>query len=261
YDPEEAARDILRLRDLDAAHPRGVRLALKSLDGDDRLRLKVYSLAGALALSDVVPALEHFGFEVLEEIPTALSYGRPSADGGEQPAFIHDFTLRVPTAVDEAALLPHAEVIEGAIAAVLEGSAEDDAFNELMLVTQTDPQAIVWLRAWFRYLRQGGSSYGMDTVVAALRHAPTLTRAMIDRFRALHDPAAHDPKRAAELDAEIQAGFAGIKSIDDDRILRRFNAVIGATLRTNAFASAAEEALAFKIDSSKVPGLPKPLPW
>lgn len=261
YDPEEAARDILRLRDLDAEHPREVRLALKSLDGDDRLRLKVYSASGALALSDVVPALEHFGFEVLEEMPTALNYGRPAAGEDERPAFIHDFTLRVPPAVDETTLLPHAEVIEAAIAAVLEGSAENDAFNELVLVTQTDPQAIVWLRAWFRYLRQGGSSYGMDTVVAALRHAPALTGAMVERFRALHDPAARDAKRAAALEAEIMAGFAGIKSIDDDRILRLFNAVIGATLRTNAFAPAAEEALAFKIDSSKVPGLPKPLPW
>src|SRR3546814_15428995 len=79
YDPEEAARDIVRLRDLDAEHPRGVRLALKNLDGDDRLRLKVYSASGALALSDVVPALEHFGFEVLEEMPTALNYGRPAS--------------------------------------------------------------------------------------------------------------------------------------------------------------------------------------
>src|SRR3546814_17532821 len=52
-----------------------------------------------------------------------------------------------------------------------------------------------------------------------------------------------------------------LKSIDDDRILRLFHAVIGATLRTNAFAPAAEEALAFKIDSAQVPGLPKPLPW
>src|SRR3546814_11096707 len=51
------------------------------------------------------------------------------------------------------------------------------------------------------------------------------------------------------------------KSIDEDRILRLFNAGIGATLRTNAFAPAAAEALAFKIDSSRIPGLPKPLPW
>src|SRR3546814_7165081 len=101
----------------------------------------------------------------------------------------------------------------------------------------------------------------MDTVVSALRHAPALTAALIERFRALHDPKARDAKRAGALEADIMAGFADIKSIDDDRILRLFHAVIGATLRTNAFAPAAEEALAFKIDSAQVPGLPKPLPW
>ena len=263
YNPEEAARDILRLRDLDADNPRSVRLAKKSLDGDDRLRLKVYSAVGPLALSDVVPALEHFGFEVLEEIPTALGQSRaPGMEADDEPPIvIHDFTLRLPANVDEMALLPYAEVIEDAIAAVLGGRAENDAFNELVLTNQTDPRAIIWLRAWFRYLRQGGSAYGMDTVVSALRHAPALTAALIERFRALHDPKARDAKRAEALDAEILADFADIKSIDEDRILRLFHAVIGATLRTNAFAPAAEEALAFKIDSSLVPGLPKPLPW
>ncbi|KQZ74320.1 glutamate dehydrogenase [Sphingopyxis sp. Root214] len=262
YNPEEAARDILRLRDLDAANPRSVRLARKSLDGDDRLRLKVYSAAGPLALSAVVPALEHFGFEVLEEIPTALQSRAPGTEGeDEQAIVIHDFTLRLPANVDELALLPYAEVIEGAIAAVLDGRAENDAFNELVLTNQTDPRAIVWLRAWFRYLRQGGSAYGMDTVVSALRHAPALTAALIERFAALHDPKTRDAKRADALEADIMAGFADIKSIDEDRILRLFHAVISATLRTNAFAPAAEEALAFKIDSAQVPGLPKPLPW
>jgi glutamate dehydrogenase len=262
YNPEEAARDILRLRDLDASNPRSVRLARKSLDGDDRLRLKVYSAVGPLALSAVVPALEHFGFEVLEEIPTALQNRAPGAEGeDEQAIVIHDFTLRLPANVDELALLPYAEVLEGAIAAVLDGRAENDAFNELVLTNQTDPHAIVWLRAWFRYLRQGGSAYGMDTVVSALRHAPKLTAALIERFRALHDPKARAAKRAEVLAAEILADFADIKSIDEDRILRLFHAVIGATLRTNAFAPAAEEALAFKIDSAQVPGLPKPLPW
>jgi len=261
YNPEEAARDILRLRDLDATNPRSVRLARKSLDGDDRLRLKVYSAVGPLALSAVVPALEHFGFEVLEEIPTALQPRVGGEGEDEQAIVIHDFTLRLPANVDELALLPYAEVLEGAIAAVLDGKAENDAFNELVLTNQTDPRAIVWLRAWFRYLRQGGSAYGMDTVVSALRHAPSLTAALIERFSALHDPKARDAKRAEALEADIMAGFADIKSIDEDRILRLFHAVIGATLRTNAFAPAAEEALAFKIDSAQVPGLPKPLPW
>src|SRR3546814_8263717 len=74
-------------------------------------------------------------------------------------------------------------------------------------------------------------------------------------------PKARDAKRAETLEAEILADFADIKSIDEDRILRLFHAVIGATLRTNAFAPAAEEALAFKIDSAQIPGLPKTLPW
>src|SRR3546814_6982834 len=73
----------------------------------------------------------------------------------------------------------------------------------------------------------------------------------------LHDPDTRDTARAAALADEIQAEFARIKSIDEDRILRLFNAVIGATLRTNSFAPAAAEALAFKIDSSLIPGLPK----
>ncbi len=44
-------------------------------------------------------------------------------------------------------------------------------------------------------------------------------------------------------------------------MLRQFRAVVEATLRTNAFAPAGLDALAFKLDSALVPGLPKPLPW
>src|SRR3546814_16224877 len=100
-------------------------------------------------------------------MPTALNYGRPASSNADEPAFIHDFTLQLPPSVDETALLPHVPVLEAAIAAVLEGSAAHDAFNELLLVTQTDPKALVRLRAWLRYLRPGGSSSGMDTVLAA----------------------------------------------------------------------------------------------
>lgn len=262
FGPDEAALDILRLRELEPLRPRGVRLAHKAGDPDGRMRLNVYNMAGALALSDVVPALEHFGFKVMEEIPTALAQPHAGAEAGEEePAYIHDFTLQLGGVSDERALLANADVIERAITDVLDGTAENDAFNQLIITANTSPQAIVWLRAWFRYLRQCGHSYGMDTVVAALRNAPELTAALIARFCALHDPAQADAARASDLDSQISAAFEQIKSIDDDRILRLYRAVIDATLRTNAFAPAAAEALAFKIDSSRIPGLPKPLPW
>jgi glutamate dehydrogenase len=261
YGAEEAAQDILRLHGLSDAHGRSVRLAQSSLDGDDRLRLKVYSATGPIPLSDIVPAMEHFGFQVLQDVPTALNRPRDGGAHGDARLYIHDFLLKNPPAIDEKALLPHVQMIEDAIAAVLTGQQEDDSFNQLVLFTQQEPQTISWLRAWFRFLRQGGFLYGMDTVVGALRSAPQLTNKLISLFRALHDPKAADEAKAAQLQQEIEAAFADIQSIDEDRIFRLYLAVINATLRTNAFAPAAEEALAFKLDSSLIPGLPKPLPW
>ena len=69
-----------------------------------------------------------------------------------------------------------AAVIEAAIAAVLEGRAENDAFNQLLVSVGLDPGGVVLLRAWFRYLRQTGLSYGLATVVEALRRAPDVAR-------------------------------------------------------------------------------------
>ena len=67
--------------------------------------------------------------------------------------------------------------------------------------------------------------------------------------------------RFEQLRGEIDDALANVRSIDDDRILRRLRSLVEAILRTNAFAPAAEEALAFKINSSLVPGLPAPVPW
>src|SRR5690606_4768185 len=87
--------------------------------------------------------------------------------------------------------------------------------------------------------------------------------ALIERFDAAHNPA-RAGKDAGAIEAAskaIDTGLDAVSAIDDDRILRTLRGVVLATLRTNAFAPAAREALAFKLDSAKVPGLPAPLPW
>ncbi len=241
----EAAADIQRLAALETPAARGVRL-VPSAPGEDR-RLKIYKLGGALALSDAVPVLENFGFRVIGELPTRLR------EGGE--AFLHEFLLEA----NDAARETNAATLEGAIAAVLEGAAENDAFNRLIVDLGMGPQAIVLFRAWFRYLRQAGLPYGLTTVVDALRRAPTVAAALIARFTAIHDPA--HPGNAIEADQAIEAGLDAVAAIDDDRILRAYRSLIAATLRTNAFTPAATEALAFKLDSHLIPGLPAPVPW
>jgi glutamate dehydrogenase len=262
YGPREAALDIGRMRHLptgDAettgATPRDARLFHLPGDAEDLLRLKVYEHEGALPLSDAVPALENFGFRVLTEIPTAL------ADG--QLGTIHDFQLALAEGDTAAPLLERAPAIERAVAAVLNDHAEDDPFNRLIIGTGLAAQEADWLRAFYRYLRQTGMGFTIYTVVDALYRAPTVTRALVALFRALHDPAHTGDRDAAAEEARtaIRQGLTKVAAINDDRLLRLYQTLIGAVLRTNAFAPAGEEALAFKIDSALVPNLPKPVPW
>jgi glutamate dehydrogenase len=255
YRVEEAAQDMLGLLAMERDHSRIARLVVDHDRDSSTLSLKVYNEGGAMPLSDVVPVLENFGFTVIEQVPTPLDEGRL--------AYIHDFHLGLRGGVDSAPVLARAAVIEAALSQVLDGKAENDAFNQLITLAGLEPRDVVWFRAWFRYLRQTGLSYGIPTVVAALGNHAAMARAIIALFVTLHDPAytGDRVKDAAKRDAEINEGLAKVSAIDEDRILRLFRAVVRASLRTNAFAPAAKEALAFKLDSAKVPGLPAPLPW
>ncbi|HEX4695491.1 NAD-glutamate dehydrogenase [Sphingomonas sp.] len=246
---DEAARDILALATLDGPGDRAARLYR---DDKGQARLNLYRLGGAIALSDAVPVLENFGFRVIEEVPTALT------DDGQ--GFIHEFLIE---AAGGAANVfdGDTKTLETAIAQVLEGTAENDAFNRLIVDLNMAPTSAVLFRAWFRYLRQGGLTYGLTTVVDALRRAPHVTQALIDRFCAAHAPHGTRGDGVALAEKAIAKGLDQVSAIDDDRILRAIKSVITATLRTNAFTPAADEALAFKLDSHKIPGLPAPLPW
>ena len=246
--PDEAALDIARLHGLQDEAARNVRLYRNADDGTQRLRLKLYSLAPVI-LSDAVPALENFGFRVVEEMSTALD---------SNLGHMHRFVLDLPLG-SSADVLARADVVESAISDTVAGVAEDDRFNELLISADLGPRDIVLFRALFRYLRQTGMAYGLTTVVDALRRQPALARALVSLFAARHEPAQR--KGADDAERLIERGLTAVAAIDDDRILRRLRGVIRATLRTNFYAPAAREAIAFKFDSALVPGLPAPVPW
>ena len=260
YGANEAAIDIMRFRQLashaeESGQGRDARLYQSEKDSDGQLRLKVYQYHGALPLSDAVPALENFGFRVISEIPSELS--------GEDSGTIHDFILGLPAGMAPDDLLERSGVIETAIGCVLNEKAEDDVFNRLVVSSGLDAQEADWLRAFYRYLRQSVVAFTIYTVVDALAGASHVTRGLIDLLRTLHDPAFKGDrvKAAAKVEAKIRSGLAEVTAINDDRLLRRYWDIIRAILRTNAFADSAGDALAFKLDSSLVPGLPKPVPW
>ena len=165
-------------------------------------------------------------------------------------------------AATPALFLARAAVVESVIARVMENRSESDAFNALLIGAELDPVDIVLFRALFRYLRQTGLSLGLSTVADALQNEPVIARALVDLFNADHSPVAKEREAAIVAANEIiDRRLTEVAAIDDDRILRLFRSVIQAIVRTNFFAPAAQEAIAFKFDSAKVPGLPAPVPW
>ena len=250
YGAAEAAQDILRL--YGPAEDTSARFHVAPGDDAGEVRIKLYRRSGPLVLSDAVPALENFGFRVIEEVSTTLADGTLGT--------VHDFRLIPPPG---AQVLARAAEIEAAITAVIAGAAEDDGFNRLIVSNALGAQEAGGLRACFRYLRQAGLPFAIATAVDALQHAPKVTRGILDLFMARHDPHFAGNRDKAEVRAAeaIQEGLAGVAAINDDRLLRQFRALIEAIVRTNVFAPGGREALAFKIDSSLVPGLPRPVPW
>ncbi|MFL6733743.1 MAG: NAD-glutamate dehydrogenase domain-containing protein, partial [Sphingomicrobium sp.] len=251
----EAACDILQLSGLASDRDRAVRMWRVAGEEAGALHLKTYARGGLVPLSEVVPVLENFGFRVLEEVPTALS--------GGALGYIHDFRVELGSEGDLDAILERSAEIERAIASVLSGESENDEFNQLVLFAGLSTRAVIWIRAWFRYLRQTGSSFGLVTIVDALRRAPDATNALIRLFKVAHDPTVTGArqKQMDEARSAFDGALATVQSIDEDRILRRLRALVDAILRTNAFSPAAAEAIAFKIHSGRVPGLPAPVPW
>ncbi len=258
FDAEAAAIDIEHLAGLADSHGRDVLFYKKPADLPHQLRLKIYRLGDIIALSDCVPILEHFGLRVIEEYPYDLA--------GGTLGWVHDFLLEDsahalidPTAaLDLAALRPH---LEPALIGLLTGAQEDDGFNALILRAGFTTERVTILRALFRYMRQTGLTFGLDTVKAALLGYPHIAAQLMELFEARFSPSLHNVDRAAALTAAIDEALAKVTALDDDRILRQYRAVILAVQRTNAFAPAGKSALAFKLLSAAVPGLPLPVPY
>ncbi len=214
---------------------------------------------GALIpLSEAVPVLENFGFRVLEEMPTAL--------GGGTLGYIHDFRLEIGSEAD----------LDDVMAARRRDRARDRRRAERRgrerrvqpagaVRRARSARPVVWLRAWFRYLRQTGSAFGLVTVVDALRRAPKAT--------ARADPACSPPPTTRRLargrDAQVDKQRDRVRRCADARCARSTTtASCACCARWSTRRCAPTPSLRRPPRRSPsrsirrwCPGLPAPVPW
>jgi glutamate dehydrogenase len=226
-------------------------------------RLKIYRAQSPITLSQVLPQLQHMGVVVVDEHP----YEFASGDGGPAPFWIYDFGVRAVTPVS-----PKPQVkqqFEEALLALWSGLVEDDNFNSLVLAAELSWRQAVVLRAYARYLRQTGITFSQDYIERVLRSNVTVTRLLVRLFESRFDPqrTAGQAERSEAIVEEIRGELDEVASLDQDRILRAYLALILATLRTNYYQCNGGPAggprapyLALKMDPGQVPDLPAPKP-
>ncbi|MEW6155403.1 MAG: NAD-glutamate dehydrogenase domain-containing protein [Actinomycetota bacterium] len=228
----------------------GVRVVITPDRGvPGRGRLKVFSVGAPVALSRLLPIIESLGLWAEEEQPNVLG-------PGEGRVHLHDFRVSDPSGaplpVEDAA-----ERLADAALALWHGRAEVDSLNRLVLHAGLAWEDVVLLRAYHRYRNQIGPGFTTANVADVLVANAGVARDLVALFAALFGPS---PGPVEDLRKRVLAGCEAVARLDHDRILRGLLALVEATLRTNRSAAGGPH-LALKFDSSRVPDVPRPVPY
>ena len=230
-------------------------------DDEADLRLKIFRRSEPLSLSKIMPHLSLLGVDVVDERPYELQLG------ADQRAFIYDFGVTVPgggQAVESRWPTEARERFIEAFSASYRGLSEPDGFNALVMAAELPWRQVSILRAIGRYLRQGGATYSQSYIAHALTANVDLARQLVVLFDTKFNPVRRgslkDRKETIEeLRDKIKVGLDDVASLDHDKIIRAYLAVMDATVRTNVYQSG-REAAAFKVLPKKIPDLPEPRP-
>jgi glutamate dehydrogenase len=223
--------------------------------GPHQWRFRVYHGGSAVPIADLLPLLDQLGFRAIDE--RAFQF-----DFGDHCVWLHDVGVEVPDDV-ELSETARAEV-QRAFVAEFANTVEVDGLNRLVLRAGLTARQVEVLRAYTRYLRQIGFPFSQQYIETTLQRHAGIAAQLVELFtqRFTPDGGAHFDETACR--AGILRALDDVPSLDDDRTLRAFLALIDATVRTNAFRPGPNggfrDVLAFKFDASKVPDLPLPRP-
>ncbi len=260
YKEDAAAREaVADIVNLDALGDAGisVSLALPALVTSLRdRRFTIYRAGPPVSLASVIPILNGFGVEVLDERP----YNVTGLDGVSR--HIYDFGLRLP---DEE--MPNdatfTQRFSEAFLACWGMQADADGLNTLVTTGGLDWREVAAVRAWVEYARQIGTPFSAQYMTEVLVGHTEIVRLLVDLFEARHHPTNFDDKLAKSLHQEVLTALDSVASLDDDRVIRQLLGIVLAILRTNYYQSVEGQPkswLSFKIDPREVPGMPLPRP-
>ncbi len=258
--PSDAMVDIAKLEALTDDHTLEMLFYRPQEEAADSnaVRLNLFHKDKPIHLSDVLPMLENFGLRVIGETPYCVR----CPDGSV--SWVLNFTMELNGKISLDFEVAQ-QLFQESFAKVWRGDLEDDGFNRLILGAGLTGREASLLRAFAKYKRQIGGTFSQSYVESAFGRYPVLANLLVKLFNHKFDPAStSNATTIAGIEAEILAQLEHVSNLDDDRIVRRFLAIIQAMVRTNYFQPANDGSIkpyiSFKVRPSLIPDMPLPLP-
>ena len=262
YAPHQGILDLTALIGLSEADDMAMALYRPDRPDDDAdLRFKILRWSETLSLSTIMPHLSLLGVDVVDERPYELVVD------ADTRAFVYDFGIVVPggsAEVEKRWDTAAREQFMEAFAASYRGRSEPDRFNALVMGADLGWRQVGILRAIGRYLRQTGSTYSQTYVAQALTANVEIARLLVELFETKFDPGLDLSKddRAEEVEDlrdKIKLALDSVASLDHDKIIRSYLAIIDAVIRTS-FYQPGRDTIALKLLPRKILDLPQPRP-
>ncbi|MGW0037201.1 NAD-glutamate dehydrogenase [Gordonia sp. NPDC003376] len=272
-DPAAAVGDLAQVAGL---RPGDLAVALRQPDdarADDKgaWDFALYLCGESATLTDVLPVLHSLGLDVIDEHPYTLV--RPDGES----CHVYEFAVALAPGMSVYAAGPDdlPQRFTQAFSQVWRGRAEVDRYNELVMRCGLDWRSAAMLRAYGGYLRQCGFPYSADHVASTLGRHVDVTRGLVALFNASLSPALADVARREWVLARLRTDVGAVISLDADRIVSAFTALVIATDRTNFFVTDGDDAgpaicgddgnghrpvMSFKLRPRDIPQAPEPRP-
>jgi glutamate dehydrogenase len=258
FSPEQAVVDSRVIENL---QPGEIAMDLSAPVVSDlgELRFRITRIGEPMSLSKVLPILQRLGADVRDEYPYEIS--RRDA----QAAWILDFGVVLPSENTQYNSTLFTRFQEAFLAS-WNAQVGIDTFNTLVVTAGLTWRECVIIRAYARYYRQIGATFGQGYIEESVLAHPAIARDLVELFIARFDPALEadrDATSQAIID-RIDSRLADVESLDQDRILREFLIMITATVRTSYFIPGPSDQprpdVSFKIEPRNIPDIPLPAP-
>ncbi|MBL6664880.1 MAG: NAD-glutamate dehydrogenase [Rickettsiales bacterium] len=235
---------------------------------EDVVELKIYSPEKEIILSEIMPILESYGFNVIKEHTYVITVDDEKQNGTKKDVWMHYFNLNL----SKGGHRFNEDIknnFEENIDLVWQGVLKVGFLNRLVVGVDLSWKQIFMLHAYFRYLYQIGLRYENCYLAGILVKHQDIAKLVVEIFETKFDPkkklkVEQRQKRVEELLTVIESKLANVDDLTEDTIIRRLFGTINATLRTNYYQEDGEGQfkgyMSFKFDCKKVPDLPLPVP-